>query len=230
MRLEALAGTDAACVCLYDPAALPDDFDQRFGEDPRESLEAAQSEGRAFFTETGGDGSYLLHVYVGEPMPEGLFVRADEPVEMELQVPSGELVFCGAEYAHKHRSALAERHPQMLDGSRMRVPPGTYRATFWRTEWSDDDSEGASRLSLVAGLGTGAWILALVVGVALLFTPWRWALVGYVPVLVVALLALVRLQRHPELVRARETRERLEREMPSLVLELQGTGPPGPSS
>src|SRR5262245_55618691 len=93
------AGTDAAEVLLFDPGSLPEDFDARIQDDPASLLERMMQEGRVCVTETGGDGFFLLHAYVNEPLPAELQRYAHElrVVERYL-VSSGRVYFSGVEY------------------------------------------------------------------------------------------------------------------------------------
>ena len=77
MRYLLQAGTDAASLLLFDPAALPADFERQFQSEPVEVLDRLTRCGQAFWINVDGDGSYLLHAYVDEPIPRGtLGVRA----------------------------------------------------------------------------------------------------------------------------------------------------------
>ena len=137
MRLIAEAGTDVAAVVLFDPAALPHDFDTAVPRHYATLFSRLQSEGRLFHNETDSDGSYLLHLFVDAPLPADLVRFCSDPLTIEpFHVPSGTLWFCGAEYAFQRNDARLRKYPHM--GTRLEVPPGMYSARFWQTEYPDE--------------------------------------------------------------------------------------------
>src|SRR5262249_51233311 len=73
-------GTDAAGMVVFDPAALPDDFDEKQNDDPVSQLEQLMQAGRLYWIETHADGSYTLGVYVGHSLPDRL--RGCEPFDI----------------------------------------------------------------------------------------------------------------------------------------------------
>src|SRR5713226_2505055 len=96
------AGTDAACLLLFDPGALPEDFESRFHEDPTGLFERLTKEGKAYWINTGADGNYLLHVFVDEPLQMSLQPYAKNPICVDnFSVPTGRLFFTGGEYAFR---------------------------------------------------------------------------------------------------------------------------------
>lgn len=169
-------GTDAASVCLFDPAALPPDFDERARQESFETFERLDREGALWWSNTGGDGGHLFHVYVDEPVPDD--VRAhlhDCQKRAGLRVPSGTLWACGAEYAARdpeHGSASTPkgglaRYSHM--GGSCRLEPGNYALTAWRAQWPRNIIErelakelGTPRVKRGKGLGiaTGVALFA----------------------------------------------------------------------
>src|SRR5262249_8834820 len=148
------AGTDAAGVALFDPGALPGDFDLRIQDDPIELLEILQQDGKAFYTETGGDGAYLLHAYVDEPIPPNLQAHLRDPITIErFSIPTGHLYFTGSEYAFRQDDSFLRRYPHM--GGSVAVPAGEYRLTIHRTEYPPDHLERLLRNET----GTAAYLL-----------------------------------------------------------------------
>ena len=232
MRLIGEAGTDGATVVLWDPEALPADFDARYRAEALDLLDALQRQGRLFWTETGGDGAYRLHVYLDEPVPESRAGDVADPVEIaQFQVPSGVLQFAGAEYVYRQDDAFLAAHPHM--GSRMELPAGTYRARIYRAEYPADfvEEQVRSRLGkdayqyreISGGLIAGAAILTLI-GIIVLFLSrlagWSLAVAGVAALLWVAVVMRVRSPRYHEVG---ERSGEIEREYPSIVLELQTT-------
>jgi hypothetical protein len=142
-------GTDAASLCLFDPGALPVDFDERAREDSVATFEELDRQGKLWWSDTGGDGGYLFHVYVDEPVPDALrSVLRDPHQRAPFNVPSGALWACGAEYAARDpergsastpKGGLAN-YPHM--GGRCQLEPGEYSLTVWRAEWPDKAVEG----------------------------------------------------------------------------------------
>ena len=114
MRVELEAGTDAATLLVFDPAALPPDYDRRRDHDPLELHEALAEQGRALLFETGADGIYRLHLYVDEPVPADVRAACQNPITVErFQIPSGRLYFTGAEYGFRRDDAFLRAYPQM---------------------------------------------------------------------------------------------------------------------
>jgi len=88
------AGTDGAAICAFDPAALPADIDARCGDDPIGVMTQLAAAGRLWCDATAGDGAFGVHVFVDAPgdaagLPRGATF---------LDIPSGDLWVCGAEY------------------------------------------------------------------------------------------------------------------------------------
>jgi hypothetical protein len=83
-------GTDAAGMVVFDPAALPSDFDARQKDQPNSQLEALQQAGRLYWINTEGDGSYELGVYIGDRLPNELqpFLKTRETIS-PYHIPGG---------------------------------------------------------------------------------------------------------------------------------------------
>ena len=143
-------GTDGAAICAYDPSILPDDFDQKYGGDRVDLIAELAGDGRAWQDETGGDGTYVVHVYVNEAPILEPYVQ-EKVIEqsdfMRFTCPSGTLVVCGAEYVIKDLGLddpgtqdpkeVAERDTQILN-----IPSGDYRLKVRRV---DMDGERETR-------------------------------------------------------------------------------------
>lgn len=235
MRLIGEAGTDGATVALWDPEALPVDFDARYRDEALDLLEALQDEGRLFWTETGGDGAYLLHVYLDERLPESLASYCLDPIEIaRFRVPSGVLHFAGAEYVYRDDDAFFTSHPHM--GSRMELPAGTYCARIYRVEYPDNYVEQQVRAQLggdaygyreiSGGLIAGAAVLTLIAIIVLFLSRlagWSLAVAGLAAVLWVAVVVRV---RSPQYREVGERSEEVEREYPSIVAAFQSVEEP----
>lgn len=173
-------GTDAASVCLFDPAALPPDFDQRIQGDTLEVLEELAREGRLWSCDTGADGAFLFHLYVDEPVPgEMRPYLHDAQQRPDLLVPGGVLWACGTEYVardpERGNSATPKRGLGKYShmGGHCRVTPGTYELTAWRAEWPDEmRREGLAkqlgrarvRRSKAFGVVTGVTLFSAIAG------------------------------------------------------------------
>ena len=163
MRHVIETGTDGAMVCFFDPAALPDDFDQRSGDDPVSLFETLRGEGRLWFKETGGDGGYRFHFYVDEDPPERVALHAREAEEFPRFVAAGGALWaCGAEYAARNpERGHAQTPPGGLRryshmGGRIELPAGEYAMTVRLVEWPSD-TDRAIESAVRERLGPKAW-------------------------------------------------------------------------
>src|SRR6266436_3411687 len=106
-------GTDVASLLVFDPLALPDDYDRC----PKQQLEIVRKLNEAqriFLVETGSDGGYLIHAFVDEPVPEYLRAFVREPrVHRHFDAPSGRIYFAGLEYAFRADDSRLKKHPHM---------------------------------------------------------------------------------------------------------------------
>ena len=153
MRHVIDAGTDAGSLLLFDPAALPADFERRFQHDTVEILERLADEGAVIWINTDADGGYLLHLFVDEPVSPEVLARAVETEEIgEFRIPSGRLFFVGSEYAFREDDGFLRKHPHM--GGSVTIRPGLYHATLHRSEFPKDDVKSRS---VVGHRGGSTW-------------------------------------------------------------------------
>jgi hypothetical protein len=140
-------GTDAASMVVFDPAALPDDFDAKQKVDPISQLEELQQAGRVYWIEMHADGGYELGVYAGGWLPDDLqpYAKALDTFD-RFQVPSGRLFFTGIEYAFKSEDSFLRKYPHM--GEAAELEAGEYRAEFFEFEYPEDFHEGLLRQKL----------------------------------------------------------------------------------
>ena len=131
------AGTDAGSVVIFDPASLPDDYDSVGKDDPISVIEHLHQEGKLFWVDAHGDGSYQLGVFEGTNLPEKLtsFVTSDEEIT-NFHALSGTLYFTGIEYVFRHDSSQLLKYPHM--GESIRIRPGVHAATFYSLDYPDD--------------------------------------------------------------------------------------------
>jgi hypothetical protein len=216
-----------ASLLLFDPGALPEDFDDCTRADPYETLEHLTKAGRAYWMHTGADGAYLLHAYVEEPIPASLQPYLYDPLIVEnFAVPTGRLYFTGAEYA-LHQ----DEHLWRKMGGVFTVRPGIYRLTLWRTEYPDELLEQRLRQQvspwayrLHQGMGWLVMTAALgFVGLSLaaLLTPREFWLRYLLPLWGLLLLVPIVVSRLRPYREARERFRQIEEEFPSIVAHLE---------
>jgi hypothetical protein len=223
------AGTDAASLLLFDPGALPEDFDVRAQRDGLEIFDGLWERGVACYLSTGADGAYLLHAYVNEPVPESLQPYLREPMTVEsFAVPTGQVYFTGAEYGFRNDDSLLKRYPHM--GGSMSLAPGAYRLDIWRTEYPDRMQESLLReqvppMGYALHQGMGWFVFAAVVGaIGLIATTaqgilnvWFWYLLPLWLLMVGLPFIVSRTQIYRE---ARDKFREIEREYPSVVARM----------
>lgn len=223
------AGTDAASLLLFDPGALPEDFDVRARGDPAELLQELSEAGRAWWMQTGADGAYLLHAYVNERVPESLQPYLREPITVDpFLVPTGQVYFTGAEYGFRDDDSLLRRYPHM--GGHFTLAAGTYHMTLWRTEYPDGLTEDLLReqvppLTYLLHQSMGWFVFgAIIGGIGLLGTVWRGLLNPWFWYLLPLWLLLIGLPFFVARTRPyREASERfreIEKEFPSIVAKM----------
>jgi hypothetical protein len=121
-------------MVLFDPAALPMDFDAKYEDDPVTQLEELMRLGRLCWINTEGDGYYTLGIYVRAGLPADLepFAKPIETID-RFQVPSGRLFFTGVEYAFQTDDSKLRKYPHMGDAADVRA--GTHPAVFFEFEY-----------------------------------------------------------------------------------------------
>ena len=140
MRYVIESGTDAASLLLFDPGALPPDFEDRLRAGTVEVLARLDEQGKVCWISTEGDGRFLLHAYVDEPVPEVLRPHLRDPVVVEgFPVPTGRLFLAGSEYAFRDDDYFLRQHPHM--GGFCTIRPGMYRLTLYRGEYPSGSLE-----------------------------------------------------------------------------------------
>ena len=227
-------GTDAAMMILFDPEALPDDYDERVREDAMEVIERAAGEGRLLRLEPGGDGGYSIGLCIGEgppgdaPGPGRRVAEADR-----LRVVGGRLFFAGVEYGFRGDDAFLAKRPHM--GESAEVSPGEYRVLVYEADYpegffEDRLRERASPVGMrldsamtrfLLPLGSLGAISGLVGLVALGWREWRITAlpVSLAMILPAALVSLTRAYRE-----AREARREVAREFPDYWAVLEPVG------
>ncbi len=132
-RIVLAGGTDIAEMVLFSVDDLPS------GGADDDTLAAMEGRKQAIRMPTGGDGRYLLHVYVDEDIPAEIkrHCLADDALTTELLLNSGRIAFGGAE------SAYADYEPNPYIRTDASIPTGKYEAVAFHTEYPDDLVEEA---------------------------------------------------------------------------------------
>ena len=234
MRHVIEAGTDASSLLLFDPGALPGDFERLFQSGSVEILERLTREGRVCWITTDGDGGYSLHAYVDERVPRELERCAVEHETIEeFHVPTGRLVFAGSEYAFREDDGFLRDHPHM--GGSFLVQPGVYRLRLFRTQYPKHLMEQLFRnqassweyclwmsMILLIPLAVAAWIGLVVIFFTTVHVPFPSFLAPLLGLVFAAPFLVRRLETYRS---AKERFTSLEREHPALVAQLEFVRP-----
>jgi hypothetical protein len=222
-------GTDAGSMVVFDPAALPEDFDARQRHDAFELLEELTQAGRLYWLETHADGGYSLGVYVGDRLPDRLQSFAQTIAVCDpFHVPGGRLYFTGVEYAFREDDSRLRKYPGV--GEVALVPAGTYRAEFFEFDYPGDIHEDVLRQRLPAQFGKHqamralipigcVALLALLGTLVLLFYTWRAALALPIELGLIALPLI--LSRMPAYREAEAAYKTIQKEFPDFAVLLQ---------
>ena len=126
-------GSDVAEMVLFSIDEIPP---ARVSEKTLAGLEANN---QAIRMPTGGDGGYLLHLYVDEQVPDEVmqYCIEDDALTAEFRANSGQIAFGGAE------STFAEFNPNDNIRTDTRIAPGVYDAVAFHTDHPDDLVEDA---------------------------------------------------------------------------------------
>ena len=127
--LKLPAGTDVAEMALFDVDAIPD-LDLLDSE----AIDQIAKTDRLIRFQTGGDGGYLLHLFLNESVPvEIKEFCIDDDVKTGTYRQVGSLIaFGGLESAHK------KFIPNQFIRSDSAFAPGEYKFTAYRTEIPND--------------------------------------------------------------------------------------------
>ena len=131
------AGTDVAEMALFDVDAVPQ------SQPPdAEGLAELASQGRLVRLPTGGDGGYLLHLYVDESPPEEVmrYCQAEDKLAGQFTSSKGNIAFGGAE------SAFRDFKPNHYIRSDAKIPSGRYNFTAFHTDIPDEIIDQAIRV------------------------------------------------------------------------------------
>lgn len=231
METTLRAGTGAAGVVMFDPAALPDDFDAALRSDPISQFNRLQEAGRLCWINTEADGGYTLGVYVSDRLPDKLQLHAKSlRTFSRFPVPGGRLFFTGIEFAFQTDDAALRKYPSM--GESAEIAAGEHRAEVFDFEYPDDFYESLLREALppaefrthrlmntLAPIGCLS-LLALLISLAVL--PWRvWAVTALPCGLILIALPLI-LSRTAAYRRADQVWKDIQKQYPDFGILLQG--------
>jgi hypothetical protein len=130
------AYTDVASLVLFDPVAAPADF-KVYEKDGTAALQSLDEAGNICWMPVSTNGGHLLQIYLEREIPEYLaqYVKQPPRVYEAFPVPSGQLVFSGAEYFSSKNPLDGIRSP--FSGGALRLPAGIYRLTHSEAEYPD---------------------------------------------------------------------------------------------
>jgi hypothetical protein len=127
--LKLAAGTDVAEMALFDVDAIQD-----LDKLDSEAIDRIAKADRLIRFQTGGDGGYLLHLFLNESVPAEIkkFCVDDDVKKGTYKQFGTSIAFGGLESAHK-----TFMHNQFIR-SDSSFSPGEYKFTAYRTEIPDD--------------------------------------------------------------------------------------------
>ncbi|HEY9109393.1 MAG TPA: hypothetical protein VIN58_22155 [Roseateles sp.] len=212
------AGTDVAEMALFDIDALPSSLPRN-----AEDLDQLIAGARLIRIPTGGDGGYLLHLFVDEQMPPDMrrYCPSEDALTGDFYTSEGRIAFGGME------SAFTSFKPNPNIRTDGVIEPGRYAYTAYRTEFPDELVEQAMRVertTLDRWIGRAPLLAALALFVAVValavvqqFVAAGLALLGGVTVVK----WLRRLPAYRALV---ARRDEAQLAFPSVVMELKKLG------
>jgi hypothetical protein len=231
-------GTDAGDMVLFDPGALPDDFDKK-GKFQLEDIQRLAREGRIYWLHTNADGDYHIGLYLADALPETVqpYAKHLESVD-ELYLPTGELFFTGIEYAFHSDDSELRKYPGM--GQAAQLPPGRYRMEVFEFDYPTDFEEDLLReripgsefrarewMNTLAPLGCIPLLFVLgVLARAIQQMQWSfWMAIALVCGLVLIAVPVI-WSRRPAYRNAIVAYAQIEKDFPGYGVLLQRTGPP----
>ena len=149
MRVMAETTTHSIAVALFDPAGLPADFELRYKDDSTAVTKELIAQGRLISYEMGYDGTFLIHLYLDETIPDEHLRYCTNIVEMEtFQVSSGHVWFTGSENIFRDEEKILQLPEK--PGEALQVPTGTYKARLMTPEYPENYVEDKVRQGLTA--------------------------------------------------------------------------------
>jgi hypothetical protein len=223
-------GTDVASMVIFDPAAMPDDYDIRARNDPVEVIEHLAAEQSLYWLYTAADGGYNLGICLGDELPAQMasFARL-LGVAARFAAPGGKLYFTGAEYAFRHDDSRLRKYPHM--GACQEIAPGVYRLAVYEIDYPEDFYEALLRkripasafriYSLMDRLMPVGCLGAILLVFSILGLGWRLWSICLLPVGLALLLPAIVVARTQLYREAKREALALEREYPNYLVGLQ---------
>lgn len=209
------AGTDVAEMALFDVDALP----QRLPRDV-EDFAVRASHGQLIRFPVDGDGAYLLHLFVNEPIPVATmrYCQANDKLTGGIYISNGRIAFGGLE------SGYAEFPPNPNIRADGLIESGRYLYTAYKTEFPDEMVMQAIRVERTSGerwlsrapiMATCSLIMiACALAIARQFAPAGVALLS-------SFFVGKSIRRLPSYRTLEARREHAQLAFPSIVVELQ---------
>ncbi|HVX10843.1 MAG TPA: hypothetical protein VHC22_06655 [Pirellulales bacterium] len=227
-------GTDAGSMLVFDPAALPNDYDALARNDPVALNESLAKEGKLYWLDTEADGSYNLGVCTsGEVPPQHAPFARQLGVTERFSVPSGKLYFTGIEYGFRYDdTALGKNSPM---GSHHTIDAGIYRLTIYEMEYPEDFHEQRLRerlparshrlyslMNLFMPMGCLSTLVLLVSPFKLGLRAWS---ITALPICVALILPAIIVSRSPRFRELQRVKQAVEAEYPDYLAVLRPVDP-----
>jgi hypothetical protein len=221
-KLVLPGGTDVAELALFSVDALP-------ARSPEaDALRALEQRAALMRFPTGKDGSYLLHAYIDEAVPDELLRYCDVSGVQQgrLELEHGRLGFGGIE------SVFAGFEPNAAIRSDAVLAPGKYAITGYRTAFPEHRVKRAIEAALSKDDQKHLAAPMKLVVSGLIFMAGAIVLKAWLVAAVIALAVAAGLRmffKNPHTVRLLERKRTIERAHPSIVVSMSlvkgGTGP-----
>lgn len=228
-------GTDAGSMVLFDPTALPADFDAKIRNgEVAETMDELGKLGRLYWLNTEGDGGYSLAVCLAEHLPPTLqpYAKPRESVPA-FHIPTGRLYFTGVEYLFQQEDSILRKYPHM--GNSTDVPPGVYSLDLYDLEYPENFHESMLRqrvtrsvartyfsFNRLAATAVLAGLAALVSAFVMKVSVWATTML---PAAAVLIAFTILISRSIPYRRAAEACRRIEGKYPGYAAVLRPTEP-----
>lgn len=236
------AGSDAACLCVYDPLAVPEGLAEAQGKRRNRFIAEFTANQRAWLLRTGGDGEFFVRFYVDENVPaEQLRHVVGKPANARLILESDQLCVTGIEDVRRPIPGPDGTDPTL---PALSLPRGTYEMSAWTLRWPEDVIAASYEQRAIAEFGADRWAgyrkrsrfdsalsIALLLGGAFCFFAtltktgrnyfgWQ-GLVGLWAPWLVAIQVIPRLRREPDGERVAQLTRETQSEYPDYILHLR---------
>lgn len=220
-------------MLIFDPAALPDDYDRRMRDDPLGVIKLLADEGRIFWLNTHADGAYSLGVCLDGQLPSrhAAFARQLGVAE-RFAASGGSLYFAGIEYAFRHDDSFLRKHPHM--GSLQKIAAGDYRLTIYEIDYPANFHDKLLRQHLTVGdyrmhslmnwlapFGCISAVAMVAIAIAFGLRDWTRTALPLCVALIVPAILLASLRPHRE---AKRMKRAIERAYPEFLAVLIPVG------